>query len=75
MIQAHSIKNIIQDDSWIEAMSDLIKLNTDIIVNSDVEDKDIREIAYMKVKVINEIIAHLESIASNQKIKDKRWKI
>ncbi len=75
MIQAHSIKNIIQDDSWIEAMSDLIKLNTDIILNSDVEDKDIREIAYMKVKVINEIIAHLESIASNQKIKDKRWKI
>ena len=75
MIQAHSIKNILQDDSWIEAMSDLIKLNTDIIVNSDVEDKDIREIAYIKVKVINEIIAHLESIASNQKIKDKRWKI
>jgi len=75
MIQAHSIKNIIQDDSWIEAMADLVKLNTDIIVNSDVDEKDIREIAYMKVKVINEIIAHLESIASNQKIKDKRWKI
>lgn len=75
MILAQSIKNIIQDDSWIEAMSDLVKLNTDIIVNSDVEDKEIREIAYMKVKVINEIMAHLQSIADDKKIKDNRWKL
>lgn len=47
----------------------------DIIANSDVEDKEIREIAYMKVKVINEILGHLESLGSNDKIKSKRWKI
>ena len=75
MIKSEAIKNIISDDSWIEAMADLTKLNTDIIVNSDVEDKEIREIAYMKVKVINEILAHLESIASDEKINDNKWKI
>jgi len=75
MIQPESIKNIIADDSWVEAMQNLIKLNMDIIANSDVEDKEIREIAYMKVKVINEIMAHLQSIADDKKIKDKRWKI
>jgi asparagine synthetase A len=75
MIKSEAIKNIISDDSWIEAMADLTKLNTDIIVNSDVEDKEIREIAYMKVKVINEILAHLESIASDEKINNKKWKI
>ena len=69
MIKSEAIKNIISDDSWIEAMADLTKLNTDIIVNSDVEDKEIREIAYMKVKVINEIMAHLQSIADDTKIK------
>ena len=75
MIKSEAIKNIISDDSWIEAMADLTKLNTDIIVNSDVEDKEIREIAYMKVKVINEILAHIESIASDEKINNKKWKI
>ena len=68
MIRSEAIKNIISDDSWVEAMADLTKLNTDIIVNSDVEDKEIREIAYMKVKVINEIMGHLESLASDDKI-------
>ena len=70
MIQSEAIKNIISDDSWVEAMQDLIKLNMDIIANSDVEDKEIREIAYMKVKVINEIMAHLQSIADDKKIND-----
>ena len=75
MIKSEAIANIIQDDSWIEAMADLTKLNVDIICNSDVEEKEIREIAYMKVKVINEIMGHLESLASDEKINSKKWKI
>jgi len=75
MIKSSAIKNIISDDNWIEAMEDLIKLNMDIIANSDVEDKEVREIAYLKVKVIAEIMGHLESIASDEKIDKKRWKI
>ena len=75
MIKSEAIANIIQDDSWIEAMADLTKLNVDIICNSDVEEKEIREIAYMKVKVINEIMGHLESLASDAKINSKKWKI
>ena len=75
MIQSSAIKNIISDDSWVEAMADLTKLNMDIIMNSDVEDKEIREIAYMKVKVINEILGHLESLASDEKITKSKWKI
>ena len=70
MIQSSAIANILNDDSFKEAMTDLTKLNMDIIANSDVEDKEIREIAYMKVKVINEIIAHLQSIADDTKIKN-----
>ena len=75
MIKSEAIANIIQDDSWIEAMADLTKLNVDIICNSDVEEKEIREIAYMKVKVINEIMGHLESLASDAKINKSKWKI
>ena len=75
MIKSEAIANIIQDDSWIEAMAALTKLNVDIICNSDVEEKEIREIAYMKVKVINEIMGHLESLASDEKINKSKWKI
>ena len=75
MIRSEAIANIIRDDSWIEAMADLTKLNVDIICNSDVEEKEIREIAYMKVKVLNEIMGHLESLASDEKINKSKWKI
>ena len=75
MIKSEAIANILNDDSFKLAMSDLTKLNMDMIANSDVEDKEIREIAYMKVKVIAEIMGHLESIASDEKIDKKRWKI
>ena len=75
MIKSEAIANIIRDDSWIEAMADLTKLNVDIICNSDVEEKEIREIAYMKVKVLNEIMGHLESLASDEKINKSKWKI
>jgi len=75
MIKSEAIANILNDDSFKSAMADLTKLNVDIICNSDVEDKEIREIAYMKVKVINEIMGHLESLASDEKINKSKWKI
>ena len=75
MIKSEAIANILNDDSFKEAMANLTKLNMDMIANSDVEEKEIREIAYMKVKVINEIMGHLESLASDEKIDKKRWKI
>ena len=75
MINSNAIQVILDDGSFQEAMSDLTKLNMDMIANSDVEEKEIREIAYMKVKVINEIMGHLESLASDEKIDKKRWRI
>jgi|TARA_B110000908_G_C9837139_1_gene263984 hypothetical protein len=75
MINSSAIQVILDDGSFQEAMSDLTKLNMDMIANSDVEEKEIREIAYMKVKVINEIMGHLESLASDDKIDKKRWRI
>ena len=75
MIQSSAIQVILDDGSFQEAMSDLTKLNMDMIANSDIEEKEIREVCYMKVKVINEIMGHLESLASDEKINSKKWKI
>ena len=75
MIKEEGIKNILNDDSFKEALDDLIKMHLDMLINSDVDDKQVREICYMRVTTINEIVAHLQSIADGKKINDNKWKI
>ena len=75
MIKEEGIANILNDDSFKESIDELIKMHLDMIINSDVEEKQVREIAYMRITTINEIMAHLQSIADGKKIKDKQWKI
>ena len=75
MVKEDSIANILQDDSFKEAMDDLIKMHLDMIINSDVDEERAREICYMRITTINEIMAHLQSIADDKKINDNKWKI
>jgi hypothetical protein len=70
-----SIHNIVNDDSFNQVMSDIIQLHTDMILNSDVDEKETREIAYIKIKVVNEILSHLQSIADGDKINKAKWTI
>ena len=70
-----AIANILNDDSFKEAMDELIKMHLDMIIHSDVDDKQAREICYMRITTINEIMAHLQSIADGKKINDNKWKI
>ena len=47
----------------------------DLIVNSDDDEPSVREAAYIRIKVINELMARFESISKDDEIKDKAWKI
>lgn len=75
MIKSSAISNILNDDSFKEALDELIKMHLDMLINSDVDEKQAREICYLRITTINEIIAHLQSIADQEKIDNKRWKI
>ena len=75
MIKSSAIDNILNDDSFKEAMDELIKMHLDMLINSDVDDKTAREVCYLRITTINEIMSHLQSIASDDKIDKKRWKI
>jgi len=75
MINADGIANILNDDSFKEAMNDIIKTHMDMLINSDVDDKIAREICYMRITTVNEIMAHLQSIADGKKIDDNKWEI
>ena len=70
-----AIANILNDDSFKEAMDELIKMHLDMLINSDVDEKNSREICYLRITTINEIMSHLQSIADQEKIDNKRWKI
>ena len=75
MIKEEGIANILNDDSFKEAMDELVKMHLDMIINSDVDEKESREICYMRITTINEIMSHLQSIADGKKINDKKWNI
>ena len=75
MVKSEAIRNILQDDSFKEALDDLIKMHLDMLINSDVDEERAREICYMRITTINEIMAHLQSIADDKKINDNKWKI
>ena len=75
MVKSEAIRNILNDDSFKEALNDLVKTHLDMLINSDVDDKLAREICYMRITTINEIMAHLQSIADDKKINDNKWKI
>ena len=70
-----AIANILNDDSFKEAMDELVKMHLDMLINSDVDDKTAREVCYMRITTINEIMSHLQSIADQKKIDSKKWKI
>ena len=73
MIEEESIQRIVDDESFKEAMGDLVKTHVNMLINSDVDDKQSREICYMRITTVNEIIAHLQSIADGKKIEDNKW--
>ena len=75
MINTDGIANILNDDSFKEAMNDIIKTHMDMLINSDVDDKVAREICYMRITTVNEIMAHLQSIADGKKIDENKWEI
>ena len=75
MIKSEAIANILNDDSFKTAMDELIKMHLDMLINSDVDEKNSREICYLRITTINEIMSHLQSIADQEKIDNKRWKI
>ena len=70
-----AIANILNDDSYKEAMDQLVKIHLDMIINSSPDQGDIREVSYQRISTINAIMSHLQSIADKEKIDDAKWNI
>ena len=67
--------NLLNDPFFKEMMSELKSDEISYFSNSDIEDQLLRETCYLKLRVLTEIEAHLESMAAQIKIDKRRWKI
>jgi len=56
----------------VESQRNLYKSN---IFNSADEDVEVRERNFIKLKVLDELIATIQAVADDKQIEDKKWKI
>ena len=75
MIKPEGIKNIINDDSFKEALDQLVKIHLDMIIHSSPEETEVREVSYQRISTINAIMSHLQSIADGEAIDNAKWNI
>ena len=75
MTKSEAFRNLLQSQELLDEIKDMKKELTELIINSDMEQEEVRHHAYLRIKVINEIMNRFESIAKDDEIKDKSWKI
>ncbi len=68
-------KNLLNDDFFKEVLNNLKNEQISVIINTSAEESDRREDAYRHIKSIELITGHLEGLASETVIRDKKWKI
>ena len=68
-------KNLLNDDFFKEVLNNLKNEQISVIINTSAEESDRREDAYRHIKSIELITGHLEGLASETVIREKKWKI
>jgi pyridoxine 5'-phosphate synthase PdxJ len=74
-LTAQWARNLLNDDFFKEVIDNLKKQQISVIINTRGEESDKREDAYRHIKTIELITGHLEGLASETLIKEKKWKI
>ena len=75
MTKSEAFRNLLQSQELHDEVEMMKKELTDLIINSDDDESSVREAAYVRIRTINELMARFESIAKDDEIKDKAWKI
>ena len=67
--------NLLRDDFFMGEINALREGCLKQFENSRADDYEVRENSYLRLKAINEIVSHFESIAAAKQMEQKRWKI
>ena len=74
-LKAQWAKNLLNDDFFKEVLNNLKNEQISVIINTSAKESDRREDAYRHIKSIELITGHLEGLASETVIREKKWKI
>ncbi len=75
MDKPQQAKHLLSDEFFQEIISDYQTEQLDRFKYSGEFDYEQRESAYKKLLVVDEILARIQSVASQKEIEKKRWKI
>lgn len=73
--QAQWAKNLLDDDFFKKVIDDLKTQQINAILSTNADGIDEREDAYKTIKTVDLIVGHLQSIAAETQIREKRFKI
>lgn len=74
-LQAEWCNNLLNDDFFKKVMDDLKNQQISVIINTNRDEVEQREAAYSHIKTLDLFLGHLQGIAAETKIQDKKWKI
>ena len=75
MNNAERAQAYLQDEFFLDVVEKQRSLYISNIVNSSAEDVEVREMNYLKLRVLDEFIATIRSIADDKLVERKRWKV
>ena len=75
MTKSEAFRNLLQSQELNDEIEEMKKELIELIINSDDDEKEVRESAYVRIRTINEIMNRFKSIAKDDEIKNKSWKI
>jgi hypothetical protein len=73
--KAQWASNLLVDDFFVEVMNDLKNQQISVIINTNRDEAEQREAAYSHIKTLDLFLGHLQGIAAETKIQEKKWKI
>ena len=68
-------KRLLEDDFFKKVIDDLKNQQISAILNTNSDGIDEREDAYRTIKTVDLIVGHLQSLAAEKQIRDRKWKI
>jgi hypothetical protein len=74
-LQAQWAANLLADDFFVQVLDDLKKQQISVIINTNRDEIDERESAYNHIKTLDLFVGHLQGIAAETKIQEKKWRI
>ena len=75
LLLAQWAENLLKDDFFIKVIDDLKNQQISAILNTNADGIDEREDAYRTIKTVDLIVGHLQSLAAEKQIREKKWKI